>query len=284
MPRGDPSLIDLHLHTTASDGRCTPAQLVDRAVAARVTVLAVTDHDTTAAVGEVRRHAERAGILAVSGIEITAIEDGRDVHVLGYFFDPSHEELNEFLARQRAARVERIERIGARLAELGMPVNLQSILKKARQGTGRSIGRPSVAQAMVAAGYVADTREAFERWLAKGLPAFVPRSGPSCEQTIDIIHRARGLASLAHPGRTLIDARIAPLRDAGLDALEVYHSDHDQLAVARYHQIASDLGLLTTGGSDFHGDPAHGFEPGTATLPVREWKRFEAASSRHASQ
>jgi predicted metal-dependent phosphoesterase TrpH len=110
----------------------------------------------------------------------------------------------------------------------------------------------------------------------------MPRSGPSCEETIDIIHRARGLASLAHPGRTLIDTRIGPLRDAGLDALEAYHSDHDQSTIDRYRMMASDLGLLTTGGSDFHGDPGHGLEPGTATLPVDEWKRFVAARPAHA--
>jgi predicted metal-dependent phosphoesterase TrpH len=278
------TLIDLHLHTTASDGHCTPSRLVDRAAAAGVTVMAVTDHDTTAAVEEVRAHAAGRGIQAIGGIEITAVEDGRDVHMLGYFIDPGHAELNDFLARQRGARVERIEKIGARLAELGMPVNLQPLLREARRQTGRSIGRPKVAQAMIAAGYVANTQEAFDRWLARGLPAFVPRSGPTCAEVVEIVHHAGGLASLAHPGRTKIDARIVPLRDAGLDAIEVYHSDHDAVMVERYRRLAGELGLLTTGGSDFHGDPAHGFEPGTATLPADEWERLEAARHRHAAR
>jgi predicted metal-dependent phosphoesterase TrpH len=278
------TLIDLHLHTTASDGRCTPKRLVERAATAGVTVMAVTDHDTTAAVEEVRTHAAGRGIQSIAGIEITAVEDGRDVHMLGYFIDPGHAELNDFLARQRVARVERIEKIGARLAELGMPVNLQPLLREARRQTGRSIGRPKVAQAMIAAGYVASTQEAFDRWLARGLPAFVPRSGPMCAAVVEIVHRAGGLASLAHPGRTKIDARIAPLRDAGLDAIEVYHSDHDAVMVEKYRRLAGDLGLLTTGGSDFHGDPAHGFEPGTATLPADEWNRLEAARHRHATR
>lgn len=273
-------MIDLHLHTTASDGRCTPRQLVDRAVAAGVTVMAVADHDTTAAVAEVQAYAAERHIRSIPGIEITAVEQERDIHVLGYFMDPGHPGLNEFLAAQRATRIARIERIGERLAELGMPVNLGPLLEEARRQTGRSIGRPKVAQAMIAAGYVADSREAFERWLARGLPAFIPRTGATPEDVIAIIHRAGGLVSLAHPGRTTIDGRIRELRDAGLDAIEVYHSDHDPQTIARYRVVADELGLLVTGGSDFHGDPAHGFEPGTATLPLDDWQRLEAASER----
>jgi predicted metal-dependent phosphoesterase TrpH len=277
-------MIDLHLHTTASDGRCTPRELVDRAVAAGVTVLAVTDHDTTAASDEVRDYAAERHIRSIAGIEITAVEDDRDIHLLGYFIDPDHPELAEFLAQQREMRIARIQEIGARLADLGMPVDLRPVLEAARRRKGQSIGRPKVAQAMIAAGYVADTREAFDRWLARGLPAFVPRAGATSEHVAQIVHRAGGLVSLAHPGRTRIDARIAPLRDAGLDAIEVYHSDHDGAAVAKYRQIASDLRLLVTGGSDFHGDPAHGFEPGTATLPSADWEQLEAARNRHVAR
>ena len=275
-------MIDLHLHTTASDGRCTPRELVDRAIAAGVTVMAVTDHDTTAAVEETRAYARERGVLSIAGIEVTAVEAERDIHVLGYFLDPDDPELNEFLAVQRAARIARIERIGTRLAELGMSLDLQPLLAEARRQTGRSVGRPKVAQAMVAAGYAADTREAFDRWLGRGLPAFIPREGPSPEEVIRIVHRAGGLVSLAHPGRTTIDARIPALREAGLDAIEIYHSDHDDVMIDKYRRVASDLGLLATGGSDFHGDPAHGFEPGSATLPAPDWGRFEAARGRHA--
>ena len=275
------TLVDLHLHTTASDGRCTPRELVDRAVAAGVTVMAVTDHDTMGAVEEVRAYAAERHVASVAGIEITAVEQERDIHVLGYFLDPAGAELNAFLAAQRATRISRIEQIGARLAELGMPVDLAPLLAEARRQTGRSIGRPKVAQAMIAAGYVADSREAFDRWLGRGLPAFVPRTGAAPEDVIRIVHRAGGLVSLAHPGRTGIDARIPDLRDAGLDALEVYHSDHDAGDVERYGRMAVDLELLVTGGSDFHGDPSHGFEPGTATLPAAEWTRLEAARTRH---
>jgi predicted metal-dependent phosphoesterase TrpH len=276
-------LVDLHLHTTVSDGRCTPAELVARAAAAGVTVMAATDHDTTAGVSDVRAHAERAGILAIPGIEITAVENGRDVHMLGYFFDPSNPALGAFLAAQRSTRVARIIAIAERLASLGMPIDVGPMLADAARQEGTSIGRPKVARAMIELGYVADVREAFDAWLGRGCPAFVERAGASTEEVIAIVHRAGGLASLAHPGRTEIDARIPALRDAGLDAIEVYHSDHDASSVRRYERMARDLDVLVTGGSDFHGDPAHGLEPGGATLPPREWERLAAVCKRHAA-
>jgi predicted metal-dependent phosphoesterase TrpH len=275
-------LIDLHLHTTASDGRSTPSELVDEAAGAGLTVMAVTDHDTTASVEDVRQRARARGIDAVPGIEVTAVEDGRDVHVLGYFIDPSDEALGSFLAGQRSARVARVVAIGERLAALGMPIDLEPLLKTVGGSSARSVGRPQVARALIAAGYVADTREAFDKWLGRDCPAFVPRSGPSPERVIEAIHAAGGLASLAHPGRTNIDARIPALAHAGLDALEVYHSDHSGDAVERYRAMARALGLLATGGSDFHGDPAHGVKPGTTSLPDEDWQRLDAARHRHA--
>jgi 3',5'-nucleoside bisphosphate phosphatase len=269
-------VVDLHLHTTASDGRLTPRELVERAAARGLTVMAVTDHDTTAAVAEVRAEAEQRGIAAVPGIEITAVEAGRDVHMLGYFFDPAEPALAVFLESQRSARIARIERIGERLGALGMPVDLQALLDDARRQSAKSIGRPKIARAMIEAGYVADIREAFEKWLGTGCPAFVERAGASPEEVIAIVHGARGIASLAHPGRTRIDARIPALQIAGLDAIEVYHSDHDAAATARYLAMARQWGFLVTGGSDFHGDPAHGLEPGASTLPAEEWERLAA--------
>jgi predicted metal-dependent phosphoesterase TrpH len=151
------------------------------------------------------------------------------------------------------------------------------LLDEAQRHSSKSIGRPRLARMMIEAGYVATTREAFDRWLGQGCPAFIERSGASPEEVIAIIHRAGGLVSLAHPGRTRIDARIATLRDAGLDAIEVYHSDHDTDMVATYLALANQLNFLITGGSDFHGDPAHGIEPGTSVLPEREWNRLVVA-------
>lgn len=273
---------DLHLHTTASDGRLSPSELVDETVRAGLTVIAVTDHDTTAAVEEVRQLAGRRGVEAIAGIEVTAVENQRDVHVLGYFLNPADDGFARFLEAQRATRVARVLAIVERLEDLGMPTDLRPWFTDAAARSGRSIGRPQVARAMVQAGHVASMQEAFDKWLGQDGPAFVARTGPSPEHVIDAIHRAGGLASLAHPGRTAIDARIPALAAASLDAIEVYHSDHDATAVERYRAMARELGLLTTGGSDFHGDPARGVSPATATLPDEEWQRLRAARHRHA--
>jgi predicted metal-dependent phosphoesterase TrpH len=243
--------------------------------------MAITDHDTTAGVADVLAAAQEQGIEAWAGIEVTAVENGRDVHVLGYFLNPSDPPLLDFLTSQRQTRVGRVHAIAARLAELGVPIDLQPIFDEAGQGLERSVGRPQIARALQRAGHVRDTQEAFDRFLASGGPAFVPRSGLSPEDVIGVIHRAGGLASLAHPIRTGIDARIPALARAGLDCLEVYHSDHDDAAVSRYRQMAVNLGLLMTGGSDFHGEPAHGLEPGASTLPRTEWQRLHAARHRH---
>lgn len=272
-------MIDLHLHTTASDGRCSPRQLVDRAAKAGVTVMAVTDHDTTAAVVEVRGLAAALGIEAIAGIEITAVEDGRDIHILGYFIDPANVQLAAFLLRQRNQRIARVKAIGDRLALLGMPVDVIPLIKKARDEGGSSVGRPQIARAMIAAGYVRDSREAFDQWLATGRPAFMPRAGAPPDEVIRMIHGAGGLASLAHPGQTGVDTRIPIYLAAGLDALEVYHPDHDEAATERYRTLAGRVGVLVTGGSDFHGDPSHGWEPGAVTLPAAAWQRLCDAAS-----
>jgi predicted metal-dependent phosphoesterase TrpH len=275
-------VIDLHLHTTASDGSFAPRELVDRAAAAGITIMAVTDHDTTAAIADVQASARERRIEALAGIEITAVEDGRDIHVLGYFLDANEPALITFLQTQRETRISRVHAIAARLAELGVPIDVQKLLDEASRQPGRSIGRPQVARALQRAGHVADSREAFDRFLGSDAPAFVSRPGAPPEIVVGIIHRAGGLASLAHPGRTRIDARIPALAAAGLDCLEVYHSDHDETAIRRYGEMASALGLLMTGGSDFHGDPAHGLEVGAATLPAAEWRRLSEARHRHA--
>jgi predicted metal-dependent phosphoesterase TrpH len=237
-------------------------------------VLAVTDHDTTDGIEDAQAEAARLGVSLVPGIEITAVDRGRDVHMLGYFFDRFEPRMIAFLVAQRAARVSRISQIAGRLAELGMPVDVGPLLDEARRQNSKSIGRPRLARAMIDAGYVATTREAFDEWLGQGRPAFVERVGPSPAAVIEVVHGARGLASLAHPGRTRIDEQIPALCDAGLDAIEAYHSDHDAQTSRLYTDLADRLGLLVTGGSDFHGDPSRGVEPGTATLPEPAWRRL----------
>jgi predicted metal-dependent phosphoesterase TrpH len=272
-------VIDLHLHTTASDGRLAPAELVDLAAASGLRVIAVTDHDTTGGVADVQACARARGIDAVAGIEITAVLDGSDVHMLAYFIDVADAAFQRFLASQRASRIARIEAIGARLAELGVPVKLDAALAMARLQSSVSVGRPQVARALIAAGHVKDMQQAFDRWLGAGRPGFVPRVGPPPLDVIPIVHAAGGVVSMAHPGRTQIDAQIPALRDGGLDALEVYHSDHDEATTARYGALAAELGMLVTGGSDFH-DPASRLRPGAVTLPWPHWDRLLARRRR----
>jgi hypothetical protein len=243
--------------------------------------MAVTDHDTLAAIPQVRAAAAALGIESIPGIEITAVEAGRDVHMLGYFIDEDDATLDAFLVRQRADRIARVEAMGERLASLGMPIDLTQVLAYARTQAGQSIGRPQVARAMIAAGHVATMDEAFGRWLGQGGPAYVSRSGATPAAVVQMVHAAGGLASIAHPGRTGIDSAIPALRDAGLDALEAFHSDHDRETASRYVAMARDLGLLTTGGSDYHGDPARGVALGSAALPADEWARFSAERRRH---
>lgn len=258
-------MIDLHLHTTASDGRLSPAQLVARVGAAGITTMSVTDHDTVAGLAEVGTAASTIGIRLVPGIEITSVADGRDVHMLGYFFDPTSADLLTFLEGQRALRVSRVREIGARLAGLGMPIDVEALVTTAATRPGTSVGRPQIARAMVAAGHVASVQDAFERWLAAGLPGFVPRTGPSPAAVVDVIHAAGGVASMAHPAVTKRDDLIRPLADHGLDAIEVYHSDHQPEDVQEYRSLSQRLGILVSGGSDFHGeDPAAPADRGRA--------------------
>jgi predicted metal-dependent phosphoesterase TrpH len=261
-------LIDLHLHTTASDGRLTPAQLVARAQAAGLTTISVTDHDTVAAIAEVTDIARATGIRVIPGIEITAVDGGRDVHMLGYFFDPDSAPLAALLAKQRALRVTRVREIGERLAAFGMPIDVESVLLGAAARPGSSIGRPQVAHELTRTGYVASVEEAFDRWLASGRPAFIPRTGPSPASVVGAIHDAGGIASMAHPGVTKRDELIGPLIDHGMDAIEVYHSDHTPEAEHTYAMIAERHGVAVSGGSDFHGDETRRNTLGLVTLPA----------------
>jgi predicted metal-dependent phosphoesterase TrpH len=261
-------MIDLHTHTTASDGRCTPAELVARAAAAGVTVLSVTDHDTVAGSAAAAAAAASAGIEFVNGIEITAGRDGFDIHVLGYFIDPQSPALQRFLTEQRTQRVARVRRMVERLASCGIVLDADAILQPGIDDPTRAAGRPWIARALVEAGHVKTTSEAFERWLGTGRPAFVPRAAAAPADVFARIHAAGGLASLAHPLLIGHDDWIPGFAAAGLDAIEAYHTRHDAAATARYAALARRLGLATSGGSDYHADESHGAPaPGSVSLP-----------------
>ena len=279
-------MIDLHTHTTASDGRCTPSELVTRAKAAGVTVLSVTDHDTSDACAAVSQACDAAAITFVPGIEITAVRDEVDVHVLGYFFDPASPALRVFLAEQRRRRVDRVGRMIAQLEKLGLRLDPDAILRPTFDRPGTSVGRPAIARALVAAGYVKNSNDAFAQWLSRGRPGFVAREGAAPDNVIAQIHGAGGIASLAHPGLLRRDEWIAGFASSGLDAIEAYHTNHDEEARGRYRSIAHRLGLGVSGGSDYHADETHGAaHPGSVSLPADAFTqlRDRAASRATAS-
>jgi predicted metal-dependent phosphoesterase TrpH len=270
-------LIDLHTHTTASDGRCSPAELVARASTAGVTVLAVTDHDTLGGCDRAAAACARAAITFVPGIEITAVCDGIDVHVLGYLVDRSAEGFLTFLTEQRRRRIDRARRMLDRLASHGIRLDADAILRPALENEGVAVGRPWIARALVEAGYVPTTSAAFEVWLSPGRPGFAPRVGAPPAEVIANIHQAGGVASLAHPGLLANDAWVGDLARAGLDALEAYHSEHDLATTMHYLTLALQLGLAVSGGSDYHGDPSHGpASPGAVALPREAYEELVA--------
>jgi hypothetical protein len=271
-------MIDLHLHTTASDGTDSPAELVCACREAGITTMAVTDHDTTAAIREVARGAERAGIGFVAGIEITAAWRGSDVHVLGYFFDPESPALRAFLGTQIADRIRRARAVGERLASLGVPIDMEALIAR---NQGRPVLRPHFAQALVEAGHAEHEWDAFDRYIGEGKPAYVARQGATPAEVVAIIRQAGGISSIAHPGVTAQDALIPDLASAGLHALEAYHTDHTTEDTARYLALARQLGLAVTGGSDFHGfRSAHSNGFGVVCLPEPDFAAFSARARR----
>ena len=268
-------MIDLHVHTTASDGRLAPAQLVARAATAGVTVIAVTDHDTVAGCDEVADACAGAAMAFVPGIEITAALFDVDVHVLGYFFDHHSPALLTFLGEQRARRVDRVREMIDRLSRFDIPLDADAILKPAVDDPSKSAGRPWIARALVAGKHVSTTAEAFDRWLGRGQPAFVPRSAAAPAEVFRRIHEAGGLASLAHPGLLARDEWIGGFAAAGLDAIEAHHTRHDADATRHYRATADRFALGVSGGSDFHGDESHGAPyPGYVSLPPADYDRL----------
>ncbi len=246
-------MIDLHTHTTASDGALAPRALVERAYDVGIRTLSVTDHDTLAGIPEAAAEAAARGMEFLPGIEITAVHNARDVHMLAYFLDPEPAGLAPFLQRQRQDRTRRAREMSARLEALGAPIDMDDLIVDS-EAAGKAVARPTVARALLDAGHVTSLQQAFDRWLAHGRPAYVPRSGVSPAEVVRLVTRSGGVAGLAHPGLLRRDGLIPELVDAGLGAIEVYHSDHDAGAQSRYLRLAGQHDLAVSGGSDFHGD------------------------------
>lgn len=249
--------IDLHTHSSVSDGTDTPTQLVLKAQAQGVDVIALCDHDTFDGLLEAREASKRVGTTVVPGIEISTKVDGVTAHLLGYGCDPYHRPLLEELAKIRVGRSGRLQATVDALTAHGMPLTVDDVMAQA--GAAPSIGRPHVADAMVAKGYVSHRDEAFAQWIGEGMPGYVERYAPSLEDAIDLVHGARGVAVIAHPWaresrHALTAERLAALvADHALDGIEVDHEDHSEADRELLFRMGERLGLIRTGSSDYHG-------------------------------
>ncbi len=255
-------MIDLHTHTSASDGTTSPGGLISEAVRAGIQVIAITDHDTFAGYDAAIHPAREAGIELICGIELSTKLNGQSVHLLGYFFLLDRiDTLRQWVLDMQASRHDRNARLVKRLQQLGIDITLEEVL-----AIGRGLpGRPHFAQIMLKKGYVTTLQQAFDEYLDESARGYVQRSEPLLVEGLQKIHEAGGITSLAHPFRPQSDLpRILPtLRDAGLDAIEVWHSDHSTQQIVLYRELAQRHGLLMTGGSDYHGEAKPGIKLGT---------------------
>ena len=267
---------DFHNHSTASDGRLTPTQLVDLAVANGVRILALTDHDSTEGIAEARAAASKhEGFFLLAGVELSTDIEGDEVHILGYFSDEqlTNADLQADLARFRAGRFERGRLMVEKLNALGKPLSWARVLEIAGEA---SVGRPHVAQALVDAGHVATIPEAFERYIGRDGPAYVEREKMTPREAVETLHRYGSPAVMAHPSYTKsADVVLPELVSCGLDGMEVYYRDYDEAMVAKLAAKAKQLGILPLGGSDYHAlnNPGER-EPGRIPLPDRIAKDF----------
>lgn len=245
----EPRFVDLHMHSTASDGALPPADVVAAAARAGLASIALTDHDTLAGVAEAREAGERAGVRVIAGVELSAVEPDGELHLLGLHLSRPAVMEGELVAF-REARRDRAGHIVERLNALGVPVSLDAVLAEAGGG---AIGRPHVARALVAGGWARDLRDAFDRWLGNGRPAFVEKRRFSIADAIQLVHESGGLAVYAHPGGGATRARLEALRAIGLDGVEVRHPSHSAEDIARIGTLADHLALVPSGGSDWHG-------------------------------
>lgn len=272
---GDSSFwpVDLHAHTTASDGTLTPVELVDLARERELQVLAVTDHDTVDGIVEAQRRAGEVGLTLVAGVELSTTERGAEVHVLGYGVDVENDSLLAGLANLATSRRRRIGAMIDKLQSAGYAIDRDAILSQADEG---SIGRPHVARALIEIGAVTSIDEAFDRFLTPGRPGWVPREPFTPEQAVQLLAGHGVVPVLAHPFSTgNVKAILARLIPAGLKGIEVFYGEYDDQQQETLRRFAIDHHLVSTGGSDYHG-PAFraGRELGTAPVPMTSFDQL----------
>ncbi|MDX9759031.1 MAG: PHP domain-containing protein [Bacteroidota bacterium] len=249
--------VDLHTHTYFSDGALSPRELVMRAHEVGISILSVTDHDNIDGLESADAVAKDFGIEVVPGVELSSTLGTKDVHILGYLFDPSNKHLRETLEFLKKERFIRAERIVRKLNNLDLPLDFDLVVERAGYG---AVGRPHIAAAMLDEGLTSEYAEAFEQYIGDSCPAFEPKYRISPEDAVDIIANAGGVSIVAHPGWYISESDLSYLIRAGIDGIEVVHPAHDQNRVRYYRGIASTYFLLESGGSDFHGGKRNDYQ------------------------
>lgn len=257
--------IDLHLHSTCSDGSSTPEEVVQRAAGLGLKIISLTDHDSVSGVSAAQEAGEALGVHVVPGAELSAQHDGRDVHILAYFVDYTSESLLRSLAQYQDERRNRAERIVKKLNRLGVKVTFEQVLAKA---DGASIGRPHIADVLVEEGVCFSPNEAFFKYLGYGKTAYEEKYVMSPSEAVKVIHEAGGVAVLAHPVLYQSDTMLPGLVKEGLDGIEVWHIKHKVKDSCRYSAFAEEHELLQSGGSDCHGDARGDAIIGKVHVPV----------------
>ena len=247
--------VDMHTHTHCSDGKLSPSQLVRKARERGLRALAITDHDTVEGLEEGRSAGGRCGVEVINGVEMSTVLGEREIHLLGYFFDPASKRLVKALGKLREGRVSRGRKIVERLNDLGIVLSFEAVEEKAQ---GAVVARPHVAEALVEAGQVASYQEAFQKYLKDGGPACVRKPLIPVEEALGLLHEAGGIGVMAHPGQWTNDALVRELVRSGLDGIEVYHPSHRPWLIGYYQRLARGGNLIETGGSDYHGHPSRG--------------------------
>ena len=279
---GRPAFVDLHTHSTASDGTLPPERVVEAAKRCNLAAIALTDHDSIAGVAAARAAGDRLGIRIVAGCELSAFQDDHEVHLLALHLTRI-DALERRLLELRSLRHERAQKIVEKLNALGVEITIDEVLQQAKGG---AVGRPHVARALIARGAVVDFKDAFIRYLGSNGAAFVPKARLSVEDAIEIAHEAGGLAVWAHPADGGHRDRLEPLVHAGLDGVEVKHPSHSAEDVKRLEALAEFFGLVVSGGSDWHGASEGPRKLGNMNVPAswleKQDRRLEASASASA--
>jgi len=264
--------VDLHLHSTASDGILSPTRVVREAAARGLRGLSLTDHDTVDGIEEAAAEARRLDLEFLIGAELSANSPGKSIHILAYGFDPADPGMRTFFRDFRADRLRRTDEMVERLRVLGVGLTTSDVLAEAGDGVPT---RAHVGRALVSGGWVRKENEAFHRYIARGKPAFVEKKPTPPEQVIELVNGAGGVAILAHPGRDFSQPELAAWMDSGLDGVEILHPRNDPGVRRALETLVADRQLLRAGGSDWHGT-ASGAPPGSQRVPI-EWMRAIAA-------